>query len=142
MRILQNLRTSRITTVMAFVGATVVQIYRMVELMNPGTIVEIMILTGTNNVSKSSDAEEAQWESILVCLFITVWQKLQCAVLTFCTMPMSTRTQYSTERRHNERVIRWNNIVRTLASRNAGRFILMDLEHEPRVLDQARFTTL
>ena len=32
-------------------------------------------------------------------------------------------------------------LVRNLASRNAGRMILMDLEHELRALDQSRFTT-
>ena len=33
-RVLQNLRTSLITTVMVFGGATIVQVFRMVELMN------------------------------------------------------------------------------------------------------------
>ena len=44
-------------------------------------------------------------------------------------------------RRHNEGTIRWNNILRNLASRNAGRMILMDIEHELRAMDQARLTT-
>ena len=48
-RVLQNLRTSWITTVMAFGGATIAQLFRMVELMNPGRIPNIMILIGTNN---------------------------------------------------------------------------------------------
>ena len=109
--------------------------------MNPGRIPDIMILIGTNNVSRSSDEEEAQWESMMVCLFITIWQNFQCALLTFCTVPMSTRTLSATGRRYNERVIRWNNIVRNLASRKAGRMILMNLEHEQRAMDQARFTT-
>ena len=94
--------------------------------MNPGRIADIMIL--------SSDSEEAQWEQM--------WKKFQCAVLIVCTIPMSTRTQSSTGRRHNGRVMRWNNIVRNLVSRIAGRMILMDLEHELRALDQARFTTV
>ena len=34
-RVLQNLRTSWITTVMAFGDATIAQLFRMVELMNP-----------------------------------------------------------------------------------------------------------
>ena len=54
---------------------------------------------------------------------------------------MKTRTQQATERRQKERVMRWNNIVHNLASRNAGRFVLMDLEHNLRALDQSRFTT-
>ena len=71
-RVLRNLRTSWITTVMAFGGATIAQLYRMVELMNPVKISNIMILIGTNNVSRISDEEEAQWESMMVCLFTTI----------------------------------------------------------------------
>ena len=60
-RVLQNLRTSWITTVMTFGGATIAQLFRMVELMNPVRIPNIMLLIGTNNVSTGSDEEEAQW---------------------------------------------------------------------------------
>ena len=77
----------------------------------------------------------------MVCLFTTLWQKFKCAVLTVCTVPMSTKTLTSTGRRHNEGVIRWNNILRNLASRNARRMILMDIEHEVSAMDQARLTT-
>ena len=122
-RVLQNLRNSWITTMMAFGVATVAQLYRMVELMNPVKIVDIIFLIGTNNVSRSSDTEEAQWESMLLCLINTLWQKFQCAVLTVCIIPMCTRTLSSIGRRHNERVVRWNNIVRNLASHNAGQMI-------------------
>ena len=52
MRVLQNLRTSWITTVMAFGGATIAQLFRMVELMNPRRIPNIIIVIGTNNVSR------------------------------------------------------------------------------------------
>ena len=48
------------------------QLYRMVELLNPGRISNIMILAGTKNVSRGSDEEEAQWESMMVCQFITL----------------------------------------------------------------------
>ena len=140
-RVLQNLRTSWITTVMAFGCATIAQLYRLMELMNPGRIPIIMILIGTNSFSRSSDEEEAQWESMMLCLFTAIWQKFNCAVLTVCTAPMSTRTLTPTGRKHNEKVIRWNNRVRNLASCNAVRMILMDLEHELRAMDQARFTT-
>ena len=101
----------------------------------------MMILIGTNNVSRGSDEEEAQWESMMVCLFTTLWQKFKWAVLTVCTVPMSTRALTSTGRRHKEGVIRWNNILRKLASRNARRMMLMDIEHKLRAMDQARLTT-
>ena len=140
-RVLSNLRTSWTTTVMAFGGATIAQLFWMVELMNPGRIPNVMLLVGTNNISRSSDEEEALWESMMVCLFTTLWQKFNCAVLTVCTVPMNTRTVTAAGRRHNEGVIRWNNILRNLASRNAGMMILMDIEHELSAMDQARLTT-
>ena len=135
-RVLQKL-----TTVMAFGGATIAQLFRMVEQMNPGRVPHVMILVGTNNISRSSDEEEALWESMMVCLFTTLWQKFNCAVLTVCTVPMSTKMLTAAGRRHNEGAIRWNNILRNLASRNAGRMILMDIEHELRAMDQAKLTT-
>ena len=140
-RVLSNLRTSCFTTVMAFGGATIAQLYRMVELMNPGRIPNVMILVGTNDISRGSDEQEALWESMMVCLFTTLWQKINCAVLTVCTVPMNTRSLTAAGRRHNEGVVRWNNILRNLATRNAGRMILMDMEHELRAMDQARLTT-
>ena len=126
---------------MAFGGAKIAQLYRMVELMNPGRIPNVMILVGTNDISRGSDEQEALWESMMVCLFTTIWQKFNCAVLTVCTIPMNTRSLTAAGRRHNEEVVRWNNILRNLASRNAGRMILMDIEHELRAMDQARLTT-
>ena len=45
---------------MAFGDATVAQLCRMGELMNPGKIVDVMILIGTKNVPRSSDSGEAQ----------------------------------------------------------------------------------
>ena len=109
--------------------------------MNPGRIRNAMILVGTNNISRGSDEQEALWESMMVCLFTTLWQKFNCAVLTVCTVPMNTRSLTAAGRRHNEGVVRWNYILRNLASRNAGRMILMDIEHELRAMDQARLTT-
>ena len=140
-RVISNLRTSWVTTVMAFGGATIAQLYRMVELMNPGRIPNVMILVGTNDISRASDEQEALWESMMVCLFTTLWQKFNCAVLTVCTEPMNTRSLTASGSRHNKGVVRWNNILRNLASRNAGRMILMDIEHELRAMDQARLTT-
>ena len=43
---------------MAFGGATIAQLYRMVELMNPGRIPNVMILVGTNEISRGSDEQE------------------------------------------------------------------------------------
>ena len=92
-------------------------------------------------MARGSDEEQALWESMKVCLFTTLWQKFKSAVLTVCTVPMSTRTLTSAGRWNNERDIRWNNIVRNMASRNAGWMILMDIKHELKAMDQARLTT-
>ena len=82
----------------------------------PGRRVDVMILLDTNDVSRNSDSEEAQWEAMLKGLFTAVWQNFQCSVMTVCTIPMSTRTQSSLGRRHNERIMRWSNIVLNMGS--------------------------
>ena len=110
-------------------------------MMNPGRIPNVTTLDGTNNISRSSDEEEALWESMMVFLLTTLWQKFNCAVLIVCTVPINTRTLTATGRRHNEGVIRWNNILRNLVSQNAGRMILVFIENELRAMDQARLTT-
>ena len=68
-RVLSNLRTSWVTTVMAFGGATIAQLYRMVELMNPGRIPNVMILVGRNDISRGSDEQEALRESMMVFVY-------------------------------------------------------------------------
>ena len=55
---------------MDFGYAKVAQLNRMFELMNSGKIEDGMIIVGTNNVSRTSEAEEDQWEEALVC-FVT-----------------------------------------------------------------------
>ena len=77
----------------------------------------------------------------MVCLFTTLWQKFNCSVLPVCTVPMNTRTLTAAGRRHDEGVIRWNNFLRNLASQNAGKMIIMHIEHDLRAMDQARLTT-
>ena len=58
---------------------------------------------------------------MLVCLLTAVWSAAAI--------------------KHNEKVVKWNNIVRNLASRNTKRMIPMKLEHELRALDLVRFNT-
>ena len=95
-------------------------------------------MIGTKNVSRISNSEESQREALLVCFFTAVRQKFECALLTACTIPMNERNVLVTARVRNERFVRWNNIVRSLANRNDGQVILMDLEHNLRALDQTR----
>ena len=62
----------------------------------------MMILVGTNNISRSLDEEEALWESMMVCLFTTLWQKFNCAVLTVCTVSTNARNREKAQRRSSQ----------------------------------------
>ena len=55
--------------------------------------------------------------------------------MTVYAIAMNARTQSAKARRRNEKAVRSNNILRKMAGRNAGRMILLDLEHEFRALD-------
>ena len=57
---LQSLRFSWTTTLMAFGGATVAQLYKMVKLINPRRIPSVVILIGTYNMSRGPDLEEVR----------------------------------------------------------------------------------
>ena len=80
-----------ITTVMAFGGFTVAQLYEMIELLNPDRIPIVMILIGINSASRSPESEETRWETLPVCLSTAIWQIFKCTVLTIWTIPMDTR---------------------------------------------------
>ena len=68
-RVLQNLRTAWITTMMVSRDNTVAKLDQVVEQMNPGKMVDVTTLIGTNNLFTTSAAEEYRWDEILVCLF-------------------------------------------------------------------------
>ena len=44
---------------MSFGGATVAQLHKLIELLDPGRIPSVLILIGTNNVSSSPESEKA-----------------------------------------------------------------------------------
>ena len=89
----------------------------MVDVMNPGRIVDLTIMIDTNILSRSSESEEGRWEQILVCIFTAVWQKIQCSDRLHNTHECK---DHAPERKHNDRLFRWNNIVSNLGSSNAG----------------------
>ena len=75
-------------------------------------IPNVMILVGTNDISRGSDEQEALWESMMVCLNTTSGRSSVARLLTVCTVPMNARSLTASGRRHNEGVMRWNNILR------------------------------
>ena len=105
--------------------------------MNPGRIPNVTILDGTNNISRGSDEEEALWESMIYYPLAKVQlrgsDRLHCA-----NEHEDIDCSREKAQRRNNQV---EHILRNLGSQNAGRMILMDIEHELRVMDQARLTT-
>ena len=65
-RVMQNIRTSWKTTVMAFGGTTVAQLSKKIQLLNRGKIASLVILMATNNLSRTAKADETQWEEKMV----------------------------------------------------------------------------
>ena len=51
---------------------------------------------------------------------------------------MNTRRFVASVRRKNEKPMRWNTILRNLATLKAARLVLMDLKHELRSMDHSR----
>ena len=65
-RLMQNIRTSWKTTVMAFGGNTVAHLSKTIQLLNRGKIASIGILVATNNLLRTPKADETRWEEKMV----------------------------------------------------------------------------
>ena len=133
-----NLRTSWVTTVMAFGGATIAQLYRMVELMNPGRIPSVMILVGTNDIwIRRAGSTVGINDGVFVHHSLAEVQLRGTDRLHGANerkKPDSIRKKAQRGSLEMEQHLK-------LANRNAGRMILMDIEHELRAMEQARLTS-
>ena len=63
------------TTVLSFGGASVVQVIKMMEFLGPDYLDTLMIMLGTNDVSRAPVTPEGKWEPLLVCLLNELKEK-------------------------------------------------------------------
>ena len=78
-RLLHNIRISRIRTITKLGGATISQLFITVEFVNLRKVASIMIIIETNNVLRRQKMMAAFWK--IECLLSENGQKIQCLVM-------------------------------------------------------------
>ena len=128
------------TTVLSFGGASVAQVIKMMELQGEDHLDTLVIMLGTNDVSRAPVTPESKWEPLLVCLLNELKEKYRPRLVVLCTRPQKLDMGFPVADFINGNVTRWNEMTRGLVRSNPSELRLMDLENMLRVIDHLTLT--
>ena len=121
------------TTVLAFGGASVAQVIKMMEFQGEDHLDTLVFLLGTNDVSRAPVTPEGKWEPLLVCLLNELKEKYRPRLVVLITIPQNPDFM-------NGNATRWNEMIRSLVRSNPSELRLMDLENMLRMVDHLALT--
>ena len=77
------------TTTLSFGGASVAQVIKMMEFQSEDHLDTLVIMLGTNDVSRAPVTPECKWEPLLVCLLNELKEKYRPRFVVLCTIPQN-----------------------------------------------------
>ena len=128
------------TTTLSFGGASVAQVIKMMEFQSEDHLDTLVIMLGTNDVSRAPVTPESKWEPLLVCLLNEVKEKYRPRFVVLCTIPQNPLVRTTVADFMNGNVTRWNEMIRNLVRNNPGELRLLDLENTLRMIDHIALT--
>ena len=128
------------TTTLSFGGASVAQVIKMMEFQSEDHLDTLVIMLGTNDVSRAPVTPESKWEPLLVCLLNELKQKYRPRFVVLCTIPQNPLVGTTVADFMNGNVTRWNEMIRNLVGNNPGELRLLDLENMLRMIDHIALT--
>ena len=123
------------TTALSFGGASVAQVIKMLEFQSEDYLDTLVIMLGTNDVSRAPATPESKWEPLLVCLLNELKEKYMPRIVVLCTMVGTVVADFL-----NGNVTRWNEMTRSLVRNNPGELRLLDRENMLRMIDHNALT--
>ena len=123
------------TTTLSFGGASVAQVIKMMEFQSEDHLDTLVIMLGTNDVSRAPVTPESKWEPLLVCLLNELKEKYRPMLVVLCTIPQNPLVGTTVADFMNGNVTRWNEMIRSLVRNNPGELRLLDLENMLRMID-------
>ena len=123
------------TTALSFGGASVAQVIKMMEFRSEDYLETLVIMLGTNDVSRAPVTPESKWEPLLVCLLNELKQKYRPRLVVLCTIPQNPMVGTLVADFMNGNVTRWNEMTRSLVRNNPGELRILDLENMLRMID-------
>ena len=128
------------TTTLSFGGASVDQVIKMMEFQSEDHLDTLVIMLGTNDVSRAPVTPESKWEPLLVCLLNELNEKYRPRLVVLCTIPQNPLVSTTVADFMNGNVTRWNEMIRSLVRNNPGELRLLDLENMLRMIDHIALT--
>ena len=128
------------TTTLSFGGASVAQVIKMMEFQSEDHLDTLVIMLGTNDVSRAPVTPESKWEPLLVCLLNELKEKYRPRFVVLCTIPQNPLVGTTVTDFMNGNVTRWNEMIRNLVGNNPGELRLLDLENMLRMIDHIALT--
>ena len=128
------------TTTLSFGGASVAQVIKMMEFQGEDRLDTLIIMLGTNDVSRAPVTPENKWEPLLVCLLNELKEKYRPRLVILCTIPPNPLVGTTAADFMNGNVTRWNEMTRNLVRNNPGEMRLLDLENMLRMTDHIELT--
>ena len=123
-----------------FGGASVAQVIKMMEFQSEDHLDTLVIMLGTNDVSRAPVTPESKWEPLLVCLLNELKEKYRPRLVVLCTIPQNPLVGTTVADFMNGNVTRWNEMIRSLVRNNPGELRLLDLENMLRMIDHIALT--
>ena len=128
------------TTTLSFGGASMAQVIKMMEFQSEDHLDTLVIMLGTNDVSRAPVTPESKWEPLLVCLLNELKEKYRPRLLVLCTIPQNPLVGTTVADFMNGNVTRWNEMISSLVRNNPGELRLLDLENMLRMIDHIALT--
>ena len=128
------------TTTLSFGGASVAQVIKMMEFQSEDHLDTLVIMLGTNDVSRTPVTPESKWEPLLVCLLNELKEKYRPRLVVLCTIPQNPMVGTMVADLMNGNVTRWNEMICSLVRNNPGELRLLDLENMRRMIDHIALT--
>ena len=116
------------------------QVIKMMELQSEDQLDTLVIMLGTNDVSRVPVTPEGKWEPLLVCLLNELKEKYRPRLVVLCPIPQNPEVGTPVEHFTNGNVTRWNDMTCNLARSNPTELRLMDLKNTLWMTDHLAFT--
>ena len=108
------------TTALSSGGASVAQVIKMMEFQSEDYLDTLVIMLGTNDVSRAPVIPEGKWEPLLACLLNELKEKYRPRHVAMCTIPQNPIVGTLVADFMNGNVTRWNEMTRGLVRNNPG----------------------
>ena len=139
-RDLNEIFVSGQTTVVSFGGFSVTQVIKMMESQNEDQLDTLLVMLGTNDISRAPVTPESRWEPLVVCLLNELKEKYKPRLVVLCTIPQNSGVGTPAADILNDNVTRCYEMIRSLISSNPGELRLMDLENTLRMTNHLALT--